>query len=231
MGVYAVLRIALGRALKMGKVTRNVCTLLDPPARARREPRPLSRAELAAFLKGIETDRFAALYIAACGTGLRQGELLALRWQDVNLERGLVSVRHTLQRGSRSLAEPKTDRARRTLRLPSRVRAALIQHRARQAIVSLTGLIFTTDRGTALDSRNVTRYLQRHLDRLKLPHQRFHDLRHAFATLMIESGEDLGVVSRILGHADLSTTADVYAHLTPAMLDRAAERMNTILAG
>ena len=111
MGVYAVLRIALGRALKMGKVTRNVCTLLDPPARARREPRPLSRAELAAFLKGIETDRFAALYIAACGTGLRQGELLALRWQDVDLERGLVSVRHTLQRGSRSLAEPKTDRA------------------------------------------------------------------------------------------------------------------------
>ncbi|HET6744915.1 MAG TPA: tyrosine-type recombinase/integrase [Candidatus Limnocylindria bacterium] len=97
--------------------------------------------------------------------------------------------------------------------------------------MSLTGLIFTTERGTALDSRNVTRYLQRHLDRLGLPRQRFHDLRHAFATLMIESGEDLGVVSRILGHADLSTTADVYAHLTPAMLDRAADRMNTILAG
>ncbi len=91
--------------------------------------------------------------------------------------------------------------------------------------------MFTTEKGTALDSRNVTRCLQRHLMRLGLPHQRFHDLRDAFATLMIESGEDLGVVSRILGHADLATTADVYAHLTLAMLDRAAGRMEAILGG
>jgi integrase len=97
--------------------------------------------------------------------------------------------------------------------------------------VPLTGLVFTTERGTPLDSRNVTRYLQAHLARLGLPRQRFHDLRHAFATLMIESGEDLGVVSRILGHADFATTADVYAHLTPAMLDHAAKRMDGILSG
>jgi integrase len=77
----------------------------------------------------------------------------------------------------------------------------------------------------------VTRYLQRHLARLGLPRQRFHDLRHAFATLMIEASEDLGAVSRILGHADFATTADVYAHLTPATLDRAADRMDAILNG
>jgi integrase len=228
---YAVLRIALGRALKQGKVLRNVCTLLDPPAKMRREARPLSRAEMGAFLAGIHGDRLEALYVAACGTGLRQGELLALRWQDVDLERGELAVRHTLQRGTRSLAEPKTERARRTLRLPRRVASALADQRARQAIVPLTGLVFTTARGTALDSRNVTRYLQAHLARLGLPRQRFHDLRHAFATLMVESGEDLGVVSRILGHADFATTADVYAHLTPAMLDHAAERMDGILSG
>jgi integrase len=72
----------------------------------------------------------------------------------------------------------------------------------------------------------VTRYLPRHLARLGLPHQRFHDLRHAFATLLIESGEDLGVVSRILGHADLATTADAYAHLTPAMSKRGRGRLH-----
>lgn len=226
---YAVLRIALGRALKQGKVLRNVATLLDPPAKVRREPKPLSRAQLAVLLSGIRGDRLEALYVAACGTGLRQGELLGLRWQDVDLERGELAVRHTLQRGTRSLAEPKTERSRRTLRLPRQVTAALAEHRSRQAIVPLAGLIFTTARGTPLDSRNVTRYLQRHLARLGLPRQRFHDLRHAFATLMIESGEDLGTVSRILGHADFATTADVYAHLTPAMLDRAAERMDAIL--
>ena len=75
------------------------------------------------------------------------------------------------------------------------------------------------------------RYLQVHLQRRGLPRQRFHDLRHTFATLVIEGGEDLGVVSSILGHADFATTADVYAHLTPAMLDRAAERMSENLGG
>lgn len=229
--VYSVLRIALGRALKQGKVLRNVATLVDPPAKTTREMRPLAANEARAFLAGIRGDRLEALYVTALGTGLRQGELLGLRWQDVNLERGELSVRHTLQRASRVLAEPKTERARRTLRLPRQVVDALAEHRSRQSIVPLTGLVFTTDKGTALDTRNVTRYLQRHLARLGLPRQRFHDLRHAFATLMIESGEDLGAVSRILGHADFATTADVYAHLTPAMLDRAAERMEGILGG
>jgi integrase len=226
---YAVLRIALGRALRSGRVVRNVCTLVDPPAKARHELRPLSRDESRTLLAGLRGDRLEALYVTALGTGLRQGELLALRWQDVDLERGELTVHHTLQRGTRTLAEPKTERARRTLRLPRQVVASLVEHHTRQSIVPLSGLIFTTEKGTPLDTRNVTRYLQRHLMRLDLPHQRFHDLRHAFATLMVESGEDLGTVSRILGHADFATTADVYAHLTPAMLDRAAERMDAIL--
>ncbi|MDP9270002.1 MAG: site-specific integrase [Chloroflexota bacterium] len=228
---YAVLRIALGRALKSGRVVRNACTLIDPPAKMHRELEPLSAAQARILLAGVRGDRLEALYVAAFGTGLRQGELLGLSWQDLDLEHGTLAVRHTLQRGTRTLAEPKTERARRLLRLPQPVVAALIEHRSRQTIVPLSGLVFTTDKGTALDTRNVTRYLQRHLARLNLPHQRFHDLRHAFATLMIEGGEDLGVVSRILGHADFATTADVYAHLTPAMLDRAAERMSGILGG
>jgi len=81
-----------------------------------------------------------------------------------------------------------------------------------------------------LDSRNVTKAFQRNLANAGLPHQRFHDLRHACATLLLEDGEDLGVVSRILGHSQIATTADVYAHLTPAMLERSAARMDSILA-
>ncbi|PZR62535.1 MAG: site-specific integrase [Chloroflexi bacterium] len=235
--VYAVLRIALGRALKLGRVERNVCTLIDPPSKPRRELQPLSGSELRSLLDGTRGDRLGALYVTAAGTGLRQGELLALRWSDLELDRGELAVRHTLQRGTRTLGEPKTERGRRALRLPHEVRTALRDHRRRQLAERLAAgsrwsdadLVFTTAIGTALDSRNVTRYLQRHLDRLGLPRQRFHDLRHAFATLMIEAGEDLGVVSRILGHAELATTANVYAHLTPAMRDRVAERMDAIL--
>ena len=89
--------------------------------------------------------------------------------------------------------------------------------------------VFTTRDGSPLDSRNVTRDLQAALENLGLPRQRFHDLRHAYATLMIEAGEDLAVVSRSLGHSTISTTADVYAHLTPAIQKRAASRMDAIL--
>ncbi len=237
--VYSVLRIALGRAVKMGRSTRNVCTLIDRPAVVRRELHPPTGPQLRALLEGVAGDRLEALYKAAAGTGLRQGELLALQWSDVDLERAELTVRHTLQRGTRLPAEPKTERARRTMRLPAAVVASLREHRRRQLAERLAAggrwqdadLVFTTSIGTALDSRNVTRYLQAHLARLGLPRQRFHDLRHAFATLLIEAGEDLGVVSRILGHADFATTADVYAHLTPGMLTRAAERIDAVLTG
>jgi integrase len=90
--------------------------------------------------------------------------------------------------------------------------------------------VFATSVGTPLDSRNVTKAFQGTLQRAGLPHQRFHDLRHACATLLLEDGEELGVVSRILGHSQIATTADVYAHLTPAMLERSAARMDAILA-
>lgn len=90
-------------------------------------------------------------------------------------------------------------------------------------------LVFTTRMGTALDSRNVTKSLQAALERAGLPRQRFRDLRHAYATLTLEDGEELAIVSGSLGHADLSATADVYAHLTTRMLERSAARMDSIL--
>ena len=156
---------------------------------------------------------------------------LALRWSDVDLERGELTVRHTLGRFTRELAPTKTDRSRRTLRLPAQVVAALSAHRARQAVVPLSGLVFTTSAGTPLHATNVTLGLQRTLRRLGLPHRRFHDLRHSFATLALEAGEDLAVVSRALGHTSVATTADVYGHWTPAMADRLAARMDAVLGG
>ncbi|CAN5296302.1 hypothetical protein BH24CHL7_BH24CHL7_04500 [soil metagenome] len=176
--------------------------------------------------------------MTAVGLGMRQGELLGLRWSDVNLDTGLLSVRHTLQRRTYQLAEPKTERGRRTLAMPGIVTLALREHRRRQVAERLAAgpmgwqdrdLICTTPRGTALDTRNVTGALQAALERAGLPRVTFHSLRHACATLLIEQGEELAVVSRLLGHANLSTTADVYAHLTRGMQQRAADRMDTIL--
>lgn len=235
--VYAVLRIALGRALKTGRVLRNVATLVDAPPKARHDVAPLTGAEVRHLLDVTSGDRLAALYVTAVGLGMRQGELLGLRWSDVDLETGLLSVRHTLQRRTYQLAEPKTERGRRTLAMPGIVTVALREHRRRQLAERLAAgpgwkdrnLVFTTMHGSALDTRNVTRALQAALVRATLPRVTFHSLRHACATLLIEQGEELAVVSRLLGHANLSTTADVYAHLTRGMQQRAADRMDAIL--
>lgn len=228
---YATLRAALAYALRQGKVVRNVATLVDPPAKSRREIHPLTRDQVLALLDGIRGDPLEALYVTALGTGMRQGELLALRWQDIDLERGEVAVRHTLQRFTRTLAPTKTKRSERTLRVPDRVVAALRAQRERQAIVPLIGHVFATAAGRPLDQVNVTTSFQRCLRRLGLPRHRFHDLRHTFATLALEAGEPLETVSRDLGHTSLATTADIYGHWTPAMQDRLAQRMDAVLGG
>jgi integrase len=243
---YAVLRIALGRALKTGRVVRNVATLADPPGKAHVEQHPLTAEQARAFLEAVASDRLGALYTVAIATGMRQGELLGLTWADVDLEAGTLAVRHTLTRGTRELADPKTERSRRVLRLGMEATTALCKHRPRQLVERVAAgrrwgirgkdrdkepdLVFTTRIGTAMDSRNVTQGLQTALARAGMPRQRFHDLRHAYATLMIEAGEDLVVVSKSLGHSNLATTADVYAHLTPTMQEAAAARMDGILA-
>ncbi len=245
--VYVVLRIALGRALRRGHVQRNVATLIDPPTRDRRERQPLTAEQARSFLaslagdpdNGVPADRLEALYRLAIASGLRQGELLGLRWQDVDRKGSTLSVRHTLQQGTNTLAEPKTERSRRTIALDEDTVESLRQHRLRQLEDRLAAgsqwqeldHVFATSVGTPIDHRNLVRSFHAALERAGQPRQHFHDLRHASATLGIEAGESLYEVSRRPGHANISTTADVYGHLTPSTTRRSADRMRGILAG
>lgn len=215
-GTHAVLRIALARAVKNGYVIRNVAKLVDPPKLSRPEPKPLNRDEVGKLIAALEDHRWRALYVAALGTGLRQGELLRLTWGDVDLDAGTLTVR----------GQTKTAGSRRSLRLPLPVTAAL-----RRLPRVTPSLVFCTRTGKPLDPRNVTRELQEVLAAAGLPRQRFHDLRHAFATLQLDAGADLFEVSRALGHASIATTANVYAHWTSSMAERTAERMSEILSG
>ena len=236
---YSVLRIALGRALKLGRVHRNVATLIDPPAKVRHELQPLTGAEVRVLMTALTPHRWSALFLTAVGTGMRQGELLGARWQDVDLDAGHLLVSHTLQRVTRELAEPKTSRSRRSVPLPRLVIDALREHRIRQLQARLAAgpgwneqdYVFAAGNGSPLDPRNVLREFHAALVSAGLPKQPFHHLRHAYATLQLESGEELANVSKILGHSDLGTTADLYAHLTPTIARRAADRMDSILAG
>jgi integrase len=238
--LHALLRAALGQAERWGLAARNVARLVRPPRVPRAEVPAFTVAEAQQLLAAAAPTRLAALYMLALGLGLRQGELLGLRWADVDLRHGRLTVRSQLQwlGGRPVLTEPKSARARRTLELPAFVGEALRQHRARQAAERLragpywqeTGLVFTTQAGTALEPRNVVRHYHALLARAGLPRRPFHTLRHTAASLLLAHGADLRVVQQVLGHAQVALTANLYAHVLPTLLADAARRLDAALA-
>jgi integrase len=237
----AILRSALGRAVRWGELPRNVAALVEAPHVARYEIRVLGPAEARQFLEIASDDRLAALYTVALAVGLRQGEALGLRWEDVALDAGSLMVRHALQRisGKLQLVEPKTQLSRRTIALPPFAVAALRKHRTRQLQEQLwagsrwqeQGLVFTSSIGTPLDGSNVTHRLQRLLREAGLPRQRFHDLRHSAASLLLVQGVHPRVVMETLGHSQISLTLNTYSHVIPSLQREAADRMEAVLAG
>ena len=235
-----ILRQALGHAERTELVHRNVARLARPPRIPRREVHPLDPDEARTFLAAIGEERHQALYLVAIGLGLRQGEILGLRWSDLDLEAGTVRVHAALQRvnGAFVFVEPKSASSRRTVSLPAIVAAALVAHRERQAAEpershpsgEFADLLFTTTLGQPLDGINVTRRFQRILRAAGLPRQRFHDLRHACASLLLAQGVPARVVMETLGHSQISLTLNTYSHVIPALGREAASRMDEVLA-
>jgi integrase len=236
----AVLRKALSQALKWGLVTRNVATLVDSPRVERAEIKPLFPEEAKRFLQAIQGDRLEALFTTALAMGLRQGEALGLSWQDIDWETRLMRVRYSLQRvnGKLVLSELKTKSSRRDLPIIDNVLIGLRAHRNRQLQEKMlagpvwkeTGFVFTTIIGTPLDARNVVRKYHALLKKAELSHNRFHDLRHSCASLLLAQGVPLKTVSDILGHSQISITADYYAHIAPEMRREALSVMDSIFA-
>lgn len=235
----AILRRALAQAMRWELLTRNVAALVDPPRVTREEIRPLTPEQARTFLREIHGDRLEALYAVAIACGLRQGEALALMWERVNLDDGTLAVAKTLIRvdGKLQLGEPKTARSRRTIMLPRVAIDALRAQRVRQLEERLlagsrwadSDLVFTSTIGTPLDRHNVTRQFQRLLARVGLPRQRFHDLRHGCASLLFAQGLTAKDVMEVLGHSQISTTADLYGHMFDERRREIADRMDLAL--
>lgn len=239
--LHAVLRRALGQAERWGLIQRNVARLVSPPRVAKSVVQPFTPVESKKLLAAVKDNRLAALYTVALAVGLRQGEALGLRWRDVNLEAATLSVEVSLQRidGDFVLAEPKSDKSRRTIKLPDICVDALKAHRRRQTEESAFvgegwqntwDLVFVEGDGSPLSRYAVTRRFQRILDRAGIPKRRFHDLRHTCATLLLAQGVSLRVVQETLGHSLFSTTADIYSHVLPVLMADAAEKMDAALA-
>jgi integrase len=222
-------------------VPRNVTEAVTAPKRTKKEILPLTSDQACALLNAARGDRLEALYVLAVTAGLRRGELLGLRWQDVDLERGYLQVRQQLVRTKRGLSftSPKGGKSR-SVKLTRYAIEALRSHRKRQleAKLRLSGLwqdadlVFTTGTGTPLDpSRLTERSFRKLLERAGLPHRRLHDLRHTFATILLSRGTHPKVVQEMLGHANISQTLDTYSHVLPDMQSEAVAAMDDVLRG
>ena len=239
--IHVVLHKALSQAVRWSLVPRNVTEAATAPRPSPKEMHPLSAEEARKLLEAARGDRLEALWVLAVHTGMRQGELLALKWTDVDLEAGKISVRRTLTRegGHYTLGEPKTKRSRRTVKLTGAAAEALRSHLSRQmadmerlgALYRDQGLVFTTDSGAPLNPSNVrNRNLRRLLPRAELPPIRFHDLRHTCATLLLSKNVHPKIVQEILGHATVAITLDTYSHVLPGMGDQAASALEDALS-
>jgi len=237
--LHAVLRLALEQARRDDLVARNVAGLVAGPKVQRAEVTPLNSQEVRQLLAASATDRLSALWLLVIALGLRRGEALVLRWEDIDLERGHLQVRATLHRIGGELVRdpmPKTKSSRRALPLPALVAEALKAHRSSQAVERMAArawpdatLVFTTGVGTAIEPRNCLRAFHTLCDQAGVRRVRIHDLRHAAASFMLLQGIDLRVVMGTLGHSRLSTTSDLYTHLLEPVQKAAAARMDDLL--
>ncbi len=237
--IHTTLSKALKQAAEDGLIPRNSAASVKAPRPRREEIRPLDREQVRALFEAVSGHRLEALYIVAVTAGLRLGELLGLKWEDVDLDTGTLQVRRVLSeaRSGRLFEAPKSGKGRQ-IRLTRYATEALKRHRKRQLEERMKlaglwqdqGLVFPSQVGTPLFARNLQRHFKALLKRAGLPQTiRFHDLRHTCATLLLRQGVNPKFVQELLGHADISLTLNVYSHVLPDMGDAAAGAMDDAL--
>jgi integrase len=247
---HFVLHRALSRALRSGKVSRNVADpdMVDLPRLPRQEPAHLDADQARRAIAAAQGDRLEALWTLGLTTGLRRGELLGLRWDAVDLDRGVVDVRYTLEPDA-SLGEPKSASSRRQVPVADFVVASLRQHKARQAAERLAagnqwqepvlpiiggqpvtgGLVFTNPFGKPLPPMVLLRAWGLLLSRVGLPRMPFHAARHTAASLMAEAGIGPRVAAERLGHSSPNLTIGRYTHVSEGQRREAAEGVERLL--
>jgi integrase len=242
---HRTMKQVLIHAVKHDVLARNVALLATPPKPVKREMVFLSQEEAGRLLQAAIGTSLEALWLVALSTGMRLGELLALQWATVNLKQKTIRIIKSLSRqpradGGLTPKEPKTASSIRTIPITAEVAEALRQHKLRQVRMRLQAgpvwvdndLVFASQVGTYLRDTNVRDYtFHRLLKKAGLPHMRFHDLRHTAATLLLVDGVSPLAVSKMLGHATVSMTLDLYGHVTKSMEDAVTASMGRILFG
>ncbi len=240
--MHRVLHKALNDALCWDLVARNVCNSVKAPRVSKKEMQILSGDQAQQFLDAARGDPFEALYVLALTTGMRQGELLGLKWEDIDLAMGTLQVKRTIARlvgKGFTTSEPKTTKSRRRIQLTKMAIEALRQHRVRQREAKLAagsawneqGWVFCNAIGGPVEVGNMIRRSFRPiLVKAELPIIRFHDLRHSAASLLLALGVHAKIVQELLGHSQISLTLDTYSHVLPSLQEEAVNRLDALLS-
>jgi integrase len=240
--IHRLLHKSLNDALKWNLVYRNICDAIESPRVPKKEMKVLTGEQAQKFLEAAKDDPLEALYILALTTGMREGELLALKWEDIDFSYGTLQVRRTIARVAHkgfTVSEPKTPKSRRSIHLAPMAIEILKRHRIRQHEQRLStgpawdeqGWIFCNGVGRPIEGGHLlNRSFRPLLVKAGLPLIRFHDLRHSVATLLLTAGIHPKIVQELLGHSQISLTIDTYSHVLPSLQEDAANRLNSLLA-
>ncbi|MBM7872246.1 integrase [Clostridium pascui] len=247
--IHNLLHCALEKAVETRKIIFNATKATELPAREHKEIEVLTKEDELIFLKAASKDRLGIAFIVSLATGLRVGELLALRWQDLDLDKSILNVKQSLGRvktfdeslptkSKLVFGEPKTKAGKRIIPLPQNVVSLLRQHRKNQVEEILRfgtdfnkeNLIFCSQSGTPIDPKNFDRKFKNILKNAGLKKINLHILRHTFATRLLELNEHPKVVQEILGHSNISITLDTYSHVLPEIKHNAAQKIDHLFA-
>lgn len=237
---HAVMHKALSTAVKWGLLARNVADALDVPRVRRAEMQTWDEVEVNHFLEAAKETPYHVLFYTAIFTGMRRSELLGLRWQEVDLIFGQISVTrglHQLRNGGYVVTEPKSVKSRRTIALPPSLALLLQEHKAKQTFERklLGGTLQETDLvfgnlDKPLRPNTVTNAWRFLAIKAGVKVIRLHDSRHTHASLMLKQGIHPKIVQERLGHSSIEMTLDIYSHVTPGLQEAAAQKFDTLIA-
>ena len=228
--IHQIISSAMNLAKEQRLITANPAEGCALPRMEHREMKTLPVEQLQSFLREAKDSGVFELYYLELATGLRRGELLGLKWEDIDLERGDLRIRRQISRINGKITEAplKTKNAYRTLLLAEETIDILKEQRKK---FGSSPWVFPSPTGGPISPDSVLHMLHRVLKRAGLPRVRFHDLRHTFATLALQNGVDIKTVSGMLGHFSAGFTLDTYAHVTTASQRQAAKTMGSVLSG
>ena len=236
---HRILSMALKQAVRWQLLARNPAQAVQPPVPARREMMVLDQAELAQLIRVAEDKRIYVPVLVAATTGLRRGELLALHWRDVDLDRGALAVTQSLEQTSDGLRfkEPKTKRSRRTITLPGLTVEALRAHKVAQLEERLmigpayvdNGLVFSNHDGTPISPRSFSKRFLLLVEKAGVPRITLHGLRHTHITNLLQANVHPKIASERAGHASVAITLDIYSHAVPGLQEDAAVKVDESL--